>query len=403
MKKREDLRKKNKRSNLYLLIAGVVLIIALVVGLVVHNQHVASNNRARVFAKSHFNPNVTIDGVKVGKLTVSQATQKVNKLAKNNVNLKKGKIIYTRNPQERTITHAETAVYFKKQHTDLPSQQNYHYEAADLARAAKKLKKIDALTVHFKVAGKNFKLEGRQMIQDASYKNNRYQVNDHTAIHRKIRQINRQVSTLHRSYHIAVPAGNKVKGKIITVKNRTWGWGVYDKRASQAIERAFLQGKKTINGANYLYGEGYSTYPHGYHFANHGLGNTYVVVCLKKQEVWQVEKGKVTNRLNDVVTGTMKGSKGDQTPRGVWYIHYKQRNATLRGQNNDGSSYASPVSYWMPFTLSGCGFHDASWRTDWSKTAYLRGGSHGCVNIRPAEIRSVWQHMHKNEPVIVYE
>lgn len=68
----------------------------------------------------------------------------------------------------------------------------------------------------------------------------------------------------------------------------------------------------------------------------------------------------------------MEGSKGDQTPRGVWYIHYKQRNATLRGSNDDGSSYASPVSYWMPFTLSGCGFHDASWRTDWSKTAYLR-------------------------------
>ena len=78
----------------------------------------------------------------------------------------------------------------------------------------------------------------------------------------------------------------------------------------------------------------------------------------------------------------MEGSKGDQTPRGVWYIHYKQSPSTLRGTND---------------------FHDASWRTDWSKTAYLRGGSHGCVNVKPSEIRSVWNNISKNEPVIIYE
>ncbi|KRO14421.1 hypothetical protein IV62_GL000998 [Lactobacillus helveticus] len=84
-------------------------------------------------------------------------------------------------------------------------------------------------------------------------------------------------------------------------------------------------------------------------------------------------------------------------------FHYKESPSTLRGTNDDGSSYASPVKYWMPFTLSGCGFHDASWRTDWSKKAYLRGGSHGCVNVKPSEIRKVWNNISKNEPVIIYE
>lgn len=403
MRSREELRKKNNKHNSYLLIAAVVIIILIVAGVVIHNRRVAENSRARQFASTHFNPNVKIDGIKVSKLTVAQATKKINRLAKNDVNLKNGKIVYSRNPNEQTVTNQDVKNFFNQQHTDLPSKQSYNYRSKDLTTAEKKLKRINNAVVDFKVGGRNFKLKGKDLITDASYKNNKYQVNDAQAISNKIKEINKQVSTIHKSYKFAVPKGNKVKGKVITVKNKTYGWGVYDKRAKIAIEQAFLKDQKTINGADYLYGEGYSTYPHGYMLSNHGIGNTYVVVSLKKQEVWQIEKGKITNHLNDVVTGTMEGSKGDQTPRGVWYIHYKQRNATLRGSNDDGSSYASPVSYWMPFTLSGCGFHDASWRTDWSKTAYLKGGSHGCVNVKPSEIRSVWRHMHKNETVIIYE
>lgn len=403
MESREDLRKKNNRNNLYLLIGGIVLIIAIIAGFAIHSHNVATHQKAAQFARNHFNPKVKIDGVKVGKLTITKATSKVNRRAKNNVNLKQGKIIYTRNPAETTITKKEVSSFFKRQHTTVPNNQTYNYQSPDLRKAEKKLRHIDKMVVSFQVAGHDFKLKGHDMITDASYKNNRYQINDHQPIAKKIKDINHQVATLHQSYQFAVPVGDKVKGKVITVKNKTYGWGVYDKRAIRAIENAFLKDEKTINGANYLYGEGYSTYPHGYMLSDHGIGKTYVVVSLGKQEIWQVEKGKITNRLTDVVTGTMEGSKGDQTPRGVWYIHYKERGATLRGQNDDGSNYASPVSYWMPFTLSGCGFHDASWRTDWSKTAYLKGGSHGCINIRPAEIRSVWKHMHKNEPVIVYE
>ena len=48
-----------------------------------------------------------------------------------------------------------------------------------------------------------------------------------------------------------------------------------------------------------------------------------------------IKKGKLAVHLRDVVTGTMEGSKGDQTPRGVWYIHYKESPSTLRGTNDD--------------------------------------------------------------------
>ena len=115
-----------------------------------------------------------------------------------------------------------------------------------------------------------------------------------------------------------------------------------------------------------------------------------------------VKNGKVVVSIPDVVTGTENSTTGDATPKGVWYIFYKQRGVTLRGTNDDGSAYASKVSYWMPFTLTGCGLHDASWRTDWSSTAYLDGGSHGCVNIRPSEIKSVWDAVDVHMPVVVF-
>ncbi len=56
------------------------------------------------------------------------------------------------------------------------------------------------------------------------------------------------------------------------------------------------------------------------------------------------------------------------------------------------------------FTDSGCGFHDASWRHDWSKQAYLAkgGGSHGCINMHPDVAGQAFHDLQKNEPVIIY-
>ena len=399
----EDLRKKNKRNNLIILVVGIVIIIGIIAGFSIHNHRVATQTAAEKFARTHFNPNVKIDGVKVGKLTVKKATDKVNKNAKNVVRLKNNKLVYSYSTTSQPIDEQETSDLFKKQQTKTPSDKNYNFTTKDLATAKNKLNSLKKLTINYKINGKSYKLKASDLLNDVSYQNGKYQFGNTSKLTDKLNQIDKEVSTLHKSYKFTVPTGNKVKGKTITVKNKTWGWGVYVQKTRRLLLDAFAQGKTTFDGADAIYGLGYSTYAHGYGRSNHEIGNTYAVVSLKKQEVWLVRNGKLKVHLRDVVTGTMEGNKGDQTPRGVWYIHYKQRNATLRGSNDDGSSYASPVSYWMPFTLSGCGFHDASWRTDWSKTAYLKGGSHGCVNVKPSEIRSVWNNISKNEPVIIYE
>lgn len=399
MQSRTEMRKRNNRNNLYLII-GIIVVIAIICGFIIHNQRVAAERSQREYASTHFNPNVTIYGVQVGKLTVNKATAKINKQADNVVFLRNKKIIAEKDDKVQTISQAEVKNIFTKQHTDLPSKQKYVFKSAKIDEAKKSLQKIQNAVVTYKINGREFKLKADDLIHEVTYKGGKYKFTDVKKLHAKMEAINQEVKTLKKSYKFTVPTGNKVNGKTITVKNESYGWGIYVKKAVAAVENAFINGQDVVDGSKYIYGEGYSTYAHGYGKSNHGIGKNYVVVSIKNQELWVVRKGKVAVHLTDVVTGTE--NKSNATPKGVWYIMYKESPSVLRGYNNDGSKYASKVQYWMPFTLSGCGLHDASWRSDWSKSAYLTGGSHGCVNIRPAEIRSVWNNVLTNDAVIVY-
>ena len=400
MQSRTEMRKRNNRNNLYLIIIGIIVVIAIICGFIIHNQRVAAERSQREYASTHFNPNVTIYGVQVGKLTVNKATAKINKQADNVVFLRNKKIIAEKDDKVQTISQAEVKNIFTKQHTDLPSKQKYVFKSAKIDEAKKSLQKIKNAVVTYKINGQEFKLKADDLIHEVTYKGGKYKFTDVKKLHAKMEAIDQEVKTLKKSYKFTVPTGNKVNGKTVTVKNESYGWGIYVKKAVAAVENAFINGQDVVDGSKYIYGEGYSTYAHGYGKSNHGIGKNYVVVSIKNQELWVVRKGKVAVHLTDVVTGTE--NKSNATPKGVWYIMYKESPSVLRGYNNDGSKYASKVQYWMPFTLSGCGLHDASWRSDWSKSAYLTGGSHGCVNIRPAEIRSVWNNVLTNDAVIVY-
>lgn len=400
MQSRTEMRKRNNRNNLYLIIIGIIVVIAIICGFVIHNQRVAAERSQREYASTHFNPNVTIYGVQVGKLTVNKATAKINKQADNVVFLRNKKIIAEKDDKVQTISQAEVKNIFTKQHTDLPSKQKYVFKSAKIDEAKKSLQKIQNAVVTYKINGQEFKLKADDLIHEVTYKGGKYKFTDVKKLHAKMEAIDQEVKTLKKSYKFTVPTGNKVNGKTITVKNESYGWGIYVKKAVAAVENAFINGQDVVDGSKYIYGEGYSTYAHGYGKSNHGIGKNYVVVSIKNQELWVVRKGKVAVHLTDVVTGTE--NKSNATPKGVWYIMYKESPSVLRGYNDDGSKYASKVQYWMPFTLSGCDLHDASWRSDWSKSAYLTGGSHGCVNIRPAEIRSVWNNVLTNDAVIVY-
>lgn len=324
MQSRKDLRKHNSRNNLYLVIIGVIIIIAIIGGAFFYNQKIANEKRQRSFATTHFNPNVSIYGVKVGKLTVKKATDKINEKADNVIFLRNKKIVSERDANTQTIDQQTVQSYFDKQHTDLPNSQKYTYKSSQLTEAKKNLTKMQKVAVTYNIDGKSYTLKAADLIGEVTYKDGKYKFTDVKALNTKLKQIDDEVKTLKKSYKFTVPVGNKVKGKTITVKNESYGWGVYVKKARAAIEKAFINGETTVDGSKYVYGDGYSTYAHGYGKSNNGIGNNYVVVSIKHQELWVVRKGKVAVHLNDVVTGTLEGGKGNQTPKGVWYIMYKQ-------------------------------------------------------------------------------
>ena len=97
---------------------------------------------------------------------------------------------------------------------------------------------------------------------------------------------------------------------------------------------------------------------------------------------------------SDFVSGN--SAKGYDTPAGVYSITYKQRDATLKGEN-----YETPVSYWMPFNKN-IGMHDATWRGSFGGTIYLTSGSHGCVNLPLNMAAAIYEYVSTGFPVVCY-
>lgn len=265
----------------------------------------------------------------------------------------------------------------------------------------KRLEKLTGRSVSYKVEDKSYQFTTADVITRATYRNGKYHF-DTSAVDGRIKEINRAQATLGRAFKFTTH-----DGKVITTNRKgTYGWKISDQRAGQTLTQALAGGKKSVSAARDVYGIGYTTRGTGYGVtSNDGIGDTYAELSIADQHTWFYRDGKCVFDA-DVVTGA--NNPQNETPKGVWYIMYQQSPSVLKGKNNDGSNYASKVQYWSQFTNSGCGFHDASWRKNWSKTAYLSGdnvatgGSHGCANMHPSDAGAAYHALQVDEPVIVY-
>jgi len=123
------------------------------------------------------------------------------------------------------------------------------------------------------------------------------------------------------------------------------------------------------------------------------IGPTYLEISLDEQHLYYYVDGKMVLD-SDVVTGNH--SHRCDTPEGVDYVYYMQRNRTLIGEN-----YQSFVKYWIAF-INHIGVHDASWRKDYGGDIYLTNGSHGCVNTPEENVSKLYDMIEVGTPVIVY-
>lgn len=132
------------------------------------------------------------------------------------------------------------------------------------------------------------------------------------------------------------------------------------------------------------------------------IGSSYVELSLSDQHFWVYVDGKQVLD-SAVVTGCL--NKGTQTPKGVYKVKGKTTDYTMRGTKNASGNWSYEVhcNYWIPFAAENTiGFHDLVTRSDWSSTAYINNGSHGCVNTPLDKVKELYNIVSYKFPVVVY-
>lgn len=174
-------------------------------------------------------------------------------------------------------------------------------------------------------------------------------------------------------------------GKTIQVRGGDYGWIINRSKEVEELYALIESGKSVTREPVYSQTAKSRN--------KNDIGNTYVEVNLKKQHLWLFVNGEQIMDSSFVSGNT---SRNYDTPSGIYAITYKERDATLTGQD-----YSSPVSYWMPFNKN-IGFHDASWRKEFGGKIYKTNGSHGCINMPPKKAKLLYSNIEKGTPVVIY-
>lgn len=152
--------------------------------------------------------------------------------------------------------------------------------------------------------------------------------------------------------------------------------------------------------ADILNGESFSRSPIAQGSANSGsplFGHTYIEIDMVNQQMWYYKDGKVA-----LETAIVTGKPTTLTPAGVFYVWNKALDEVLRGTNDDGTKYASPVKYWMPIDWTGVGIHDSDWQPAYGGELWKTVGSHGCINTPPGVMEKLYGMVEVGTPVLVF-
>ncbi len=222
-----------------------------------------------------------------------------------------------------------------------------------------------------------------------SYDENMKVTFNEDAVREWMRQFGATYDTVGSTRTITSPSG-----KTVEVSGGTYGWSVDEDTETQNLINSIKNGETATREPAYAQTA-----------ASHSAqdwGSTYLEVDLSAQYMWYIVDGAVALQ-SDVVTGLPTADRA--TPSGVYYILYTERNATLKGETDPETGkpiYETPVSYWMPFTWQGHGFHDATWQPAFGGSLYQSLGSHGCVNMPLDQAANLFNMLSSGTPVVIH-
>lgn len=174
-------------------------------------------------------------------------------------------------------------------------------------------------------------------------------------------------------------------GQEVTIDRGDYGWWMDTDQETEELIDMLRRGESGERGP--VYRQKAASYE------TPDYGNSYVEINLTAQHLFLYQDGECVLE-SDFVSGNP--SRGNETPTGIYGITYKERNATLKGEN-----YRTPVSFWMPFN-NNVGMHDASWRSEFGGNIYKTNGSHGCINLPYSIAQQIYDCVEKDTPVICY-
>lgn len=113
-------------------------------------------------------------------------------------------------------------------------------------------------------------------------------------------------------------------------------------------------------------------------------GEKWIDVNLQGASVTLYEGTKVVGGPFPMVPG----APDTPTVTGDFNVYLKYADQTMRGENADGSKYETPDVPWVTYFHGGYAFHGAYWRDSFGWNG--PGGSHGCINMRIPDAKTIY-------------
>ena len=122
----------------------------------------------------------------------------------------------------------------------------------------------------------------------------------------------------------------------------------------------------------------------------------YTEISLSEQMVYVFRKGKVAFSCR-CISGLPVEKRITRT--GAYYIKEHRPEYTMTGDD-----YSTHVRFWVRITWTGTGFHPATWQpwSRWSKTLYMKKGSHGCITLSPPDAEKIYHMVAYREAVFIH-
>lgn len=183
----------------------------------------------------------------------------------------------------------------------------------------------------------------------------------------------------------------------------TYGWLIDKDKTTKKIKDLLIAGESTTIDPVYATrlddnGVAFFTYKsnESARSAETDLGDTYIEVDLTAQRLWYYEEGVCKFETDQIVTG-LASQSGRKTPEGIYEVLEKNSPDYLSG---DGYSNVY-VKYFIGVSYEGIGFHDLS-RGSYGGNIYLTNGSHGCINMKLAEVQKLYSMVKGGTLVVMY-